>query len=82
MTDEARRVYEVVARITAIFLLDERTSVAECGVLGEAMGSVLKNEYGDSAGEDYLEISIPIVMGAAEKKIGTEEEAKCPLSIH
>ncbi len=82
MNKEQRKVYEVVARITAVFLLDERASQGSCGVLGEAVGNVLNAEYGTDAGVDYLEVSIPIVLGEAEKRIATEEKSKCPTSIH
>ena len=95
MNKETRKVYEIMAELSSLFIMRDDTSPDLCAVLGEVMGTVLHKEYGDSAGKDYVDVSLPIIMAAYTKATGTDkipeavakayaelEESSCPESTH
>ena len=73
MNDETRKVYELMAEVSAGFIMRDDTSPEVCGILGEVLGKVLKAEYGDVASNDYVEVSLPIIMAAYAKATGSDE---------
>jgi len=95
MNDETRKVYELMAEVSAGFIMRGDTSPDVCGILGEVLGKVLSNEYGEAASNDYVEVSLPIIMQYYRDATGTDavpeavakayaemEDLTCPESTH
>ena len=95
MNKETRKVYELMAEVSAGFIMRDDTSPQVCGILGEVLGKVLAAEYGDAASNDYVEVSLPIIMQYYRDATGTDkvpeavakayadmESHTCPESTH
>ena len=73
MNKETRKVYELMAEVSAGFIMRDDTSPQVCGVLGEVLGKVLSKEYGEAASNDYVEVSLPIIMKHYADATGSDE---------
>ena len=74
MSKDNIEMYEVISKIAMRFITDENSDPEHAGLLGDAVSTVLTEEYGEAETIKYVAVSLPIILGVMAKAVGVEFE--------